>query len=185
MVFIDVGVLALAVGLLLGGSLGALADIQIRGANLAFVAIGLQVIAFPSDVLPWTMPSSVARVLWLASYALLIWMLYLNVRLRGTPLVAAGLCCNVLAILANGGLMPVRRSALDAAGRGYHEHNNSIQLGHPHLGALIDRWAVPDWIPLANVYSVGDVLIAAGTLVLIVTAMKPRLLHLSAVRASG
>ena len=53
-------------------------------------------------------------------------------------------------------------------------HNNSIQLGHPHLGALVDRWAVPSWMPLANVYSVGDVLIALGTIVVIVTAMRPK-----------
>jgi hypothetical protein len=178
MVFIDVGVLGLALGLLLGGRLGALADISIRGTNLAFAAILLQLIAFPSGVLPWTTPSSVARVLWLVSYALLIWMLHLNIRLRGTPLVAAGLFCNLIAIVANGGLMPVRRAALIASGRGYHVHNNSIQLGHPHLGALIDRWAVPHWIPFANVYSVGDVLIAVGTVVVIVTAMRPKLIDL-------
>ena len=178
MVFIDVGVLGLAVGLLLGGRLGALADISIRGANLAFAAIVLQLIAFPSDVLPWTMPSSVARVLWLVSYALLIWMLHLNIRLRGTPLVAAGLFSNLIAIVANGGLMPVRAAALAAAGRGYHTHNNSIRLGHPHVAALIDRWAVPHWIPFANVYSIGDVLIAIGTVVVIATAMRPSRVNL-------
>jgi hypothetical protein len=171
MVFIDVGLLGIALGALLGGRLGALADISIRAPYLAFAAILLQLMAFPSDVLPWSTPSSVARVLWLVSYALLIWMLHLNIRLRGTPFVAAGLLCNLLAIVANHGLMPVRRSALLGAGRSYNVHNNSIQLGHPHLAALIDRWAVPGWIPFANVYSVGDVLIAVGTVIVIVTAM--------------
>ena len=171
MVFIDVGLVGLALGALLGGRIGALADVSIRGTYLAFAAILLQLIAFPSDVLPWSTPSSVARILWLISYALLIWMLQLNIRLRGTPFVAAGLACNLIAIVANHGLMPVRRAALIAAGRGYHVHNNSIQLGRPHLGALIDRWAVPSWIPFANVYSIGDVLIAVGLVVVIVTAM--------------
>ena len=115
MVFIDVGLVGLALGMLLGGRLGALADVSIRGTYLAFAAILLQLIAFPSDVLPWSTPSSVARVLWLVSYALLIWMLQLNIRLRGTPLVAAGLACNLVAIVANDGLMPVRRAALIAA----------------------------------------------------------------------
>ena len=122
--------------MLLGGRIGALADVSIRGTYLAFAAILLQLIAFPSDVLPWSTPSSVARILWLVSYALLIWMLHLNIRLRGTPLVAAGLASNLIAIVSNDGLMPVRRAALIAAGRGYHLHNNSIQLGHPHFGAL-------------------------------------------------
>ena len=57
--------------------------------------------------------------------------------------------------------MPVRGAALRAAGTDYEVHNNSIQLAKPHLAALVDRWAAPHWVPLANVYSVGDVLIAA------------------------
>jgi hypothetical protein len=172
MVFIDVVVVGLVIGRLLGGRLGALADAPIKGTGLAFAAILLQVIAFPSGVLPWETPSSVARLLWLASYALLISMLLRNVRLRGTPVVALGLCSNLVAILANGGLMPVRRAALAASGRSYHLHNNSIDLRHPHVAALIDRWAVPHWVPLANVFSVGDVLIAVGTLICIVAAMR-------------
>ena len=51
-------------------------------------------------------------------------------------------------------------------------HQNSIQLAEPRLGPLIDRWAAPDWLPLANVYSVGDVLIGVGLLVVIVAAMR-------------
>jgi hypothetical protein len=172
MVFVDVVLVALVVGKLLGGRLGALADAEIRGTNLAFVAIALQVVAFPSGVLPWHTPGSVARVLWLVSYALLIAMLIRNMRLRGTPIIAAGLLSNLVAILANGGLMPVRQSALAAAGRSYSTHNNSIQLVRPHLAPLVDRWAVPHWIPLGNVYSVGDVLIALGIAVAIVVAMR-------------
>ena len=174
MVYIDVVVVALVLGKLLGGRLSALADLQLRGMSLAFVAIALQVVAFPSGVLPWETPGWAARALWLTSYALLIALLVRNVHLRGTPIVAAGLVSNLTAILANGGLMPVRESALAAADRDYEVHNNSIQLVQPHLGALIDRWAVPHWIPLGNVFSVGDVLIAVGIVVAIVTAMRTR-----------
>jgi hypothetical protein len=51
-------------------------------------------------------------------------------------------------------------------------HNNSISAVQPHLGFLVDRWGAPQWLPLANVFSVGDVLIAIGTIVAIVAAMK-------------
>ena len=51
-------------------------------------------------------------------------------------------------------------------------HNNSIEVVRPHLAALVDRWAVPTWIPLGNVYSVGDVLIAIGVFLAIVAAMR-------------
>src|SRR5205823_12669105 len=81
MVFLDVVVVALLTGKLAGGSLGTLADIPIRGTRLAFAAIALQVVAFPSGVLPWGMPSAAARVLWLVSYALLLAMLLRNRRL--------------------------------------------------------------------------------------------------------
>lgn len=172
MVFLDVVVAALVAGKLAGGRIETLADTPIKGMRLAFAAIALQVVAFPSGVLPWGMPPSAARGLWLVSYALLLAMLLRNARLFGMPLVVAGLLSNLVAILANGGLMPVRASALAAAHRSYSTHNNSIELVRPHLAALVDRWAVPAWIPLGNVYSIGDVLIAIGVFVAIVAAMR-------------
>ena len=172
MVFVDVALVALVLGKLLGGRLSALADTPIRGKWLAFTAIALQLVAFPVDPLPWSTPSAVASAIWLGSYALLVAMLVLNARLPGVPLLAAGLVSNVVAIVANGGLMPVRGAAMRAAGTDYEVHLNSIQLAQPHLGALVDRWAAPGWVPLANVYSVGDVLIALGVVVAIVAAMR-------------
>jgi Family of unknown function (DUF5317) len=106
------------------------------------------------------------------SYALLLALLVRNARLLGMPLVALGLLSNLVAILANGGLMPVRPSALAAAHLSYSAHNNSIEVVRPHLAALVDRWAVPNWIPLGNVYSIGDVLIAIGVFLAIVAAMR-------------
>jgi hypothetical protein len=86
--------------------------------------------------------------------------------------VSVGLLCNLIAVVANGGLMPVRPTALRDAGLTYHLKNNSISAAHPHLGWLTDRWAAPDWLPFANVFSIGDVLIAAGTIVIICLAMR-------------
>jgi hypothetical protein len=171
-VFVDVALVAVAVGFLLGGRLSALAELPVKGTWIAFVALLLQAVAFPLGAFPWHTPSGVSRGLWLLSYALLIAMLAANRRLRGVVIVAAGLACNLAAIVANGGLMPVRASALVAAGRTYHVHQNSIRSARPHLAALVDRWAVPTWVPLGNVFSVGDVLIALGTAVVIVAAMR-------------
>jgi hypothetical protein len=172
MIFLDVALIALVGGKLLGGRMSGLADVRVVRKWLAFAAIGLQLIAFPSGLLPWTTPSILARGLWLASYVLLILVLAANRRIAGTLIMAGGLACNLVAILANHGLMPVRKEALQALGVDYHVQNNSIQLAHANLGFLIDRWAVPSWLPMANVYSVGDVLIAVGTLVAIVATMK-------------
>jgi hypothetical protein len=171
-VFLDVALVALIVGKLLGGRLTSLADTPIAGTKLVFAAIVLQMIAFPWNFLPWTTPSDVARALWLFSFGLLVLMLVQNRALRGAMIIAGGLACNLIAVVANHGLMPVLPSALRAAGTQYHVHNNSISAVQPNLGFLVDRWGAPQWLPLANVFSVGDCLIAIGTIVAIVAAMK-------------
>src|SRR5579862_2453926 len=172
MVFLDVALVGLVAGKLLGGRLTALADTKIVATWLVFAAIVLQMIAFPWNFLPWTTPSDVARDIWLVSFAMLVLMLVLNRALRGAMIVAGGLTCNLVAVVANHGLMPVLPGALRTAGDHYHVHNNSIQVVQPHLGLLVDRWGAPQWVPLANVFSVGDVLIAVGTIVAIAAAMR-------------
>ena len=175
-------VLALAVGLgvilgcVLGGRLSALATMPIRAPWLFYVAIGLQVAGYPSGVLPWSIGNSLATGLWLVSYAVLIAAVAVNVRLPGAGVVGLGMFCNLAAVLTNGGHMPARASALRAAGVLYRGvHNNSAVASHPNLSWLIDRWPVPAWIPMGNVYSVGDVLIAVGAVVLVSAGMGVRL----------
>ena len=172
MVFLNVGILGLLLGRVLGGRFRNLAGTRIHSTWLVFAAVALQIVAFPSGTLPWSTPTGVAKALWLLSYALLIAMIVRNRRMPGAIVVGAGLACNLVAILANGGLMPVRRSALLATGVSYHVHNNSIELVHPRLGFLVDRFAAPSWVPLANVYSVGDVVIGLGLLIGLVVAMR-------------
>jgi Family of unknown function (DUF5317) len=175
-------VLALAValgvilGCVLGGRVSALATMPIRAPWLFYVAIGLQVAGYPSGVLPWSVGNSLATGFWLVSYAVLIAAAAVNLRLPGAAVVGLGMFCNLAAVLANGGHMPALRSALRAAGVRYRGvHNNSAVAVHPHLAWLIDRWPVPAWIPMGNVYSVGDVLIAAGAVVLVCAGMGVRL----------
>jgi hypothetical protein len=162
---------ALAVAPLLGGRWSRLARLRLRGLALFYAGIALQVAAFPAGRLPWRTPDGLAVGLWLASYALLAVALALNVRtLPGAPLVAAGLVLNVAAVVANGGHMPALPSALRAAGLHFAHSRNSVALAHPHLAWLVDRWAAPAWIPHGNVFSVGDVLICAGSVVFALVA---------------
>jgi Family of unknown function (DUF5317) len=152
----------LALAPLMGGRWGRLGDIRVRWVGLFYVAIALQVAAFPAWVLPWHTPDRVAIVLWLASYGLFAAGVAGNLRLPGVPLICVGMVSNVVAILANGGHMPALPAALRAAGLHFQQSRNSTALAAPHLHWLVDRWAAPGWVPLANVYSVGDVLIALG-----------------------
>ena len=42
------------------------------------------------------------------------------------------------------------------------------------LGPLTDIFTMPAWVPMANVFSVGDVLIGVGVAIAIVAAMHGR-----------
>jgi hypothetical protein len=93
----------------------------------------------------------------------------------GLVLVLVGGGSNLLAIVANGGYMPVSPGALEAMERlpkaGY---SNSAPRVDVILGPLTDIFTMPTWVPMANVFSVGDVLIGAGVAIAVVGAMHGR-----------
>jgi Family of unknown function (DUF5317) len=162
--------LGLAVAPLLGGRWSRLADLRFRRVAVFYVAIALQVIAFPISQLPWRTPDRAAIVLWLVSYALFAVGAAANLRIAGVPLIVVGMLSNVAAIVSNGGHMPALPSALRAAGLHFMQSRNSARLSAPNLPWLVDRWGAPEWVPLANVFSVGDVLIAIGGFVFALVA---------------
>jgi Family of unknown function (DUF5317) len=160
----------LALAPLLGGRWSRLAELKIRWIGLFYVAIALQIVAFPVSALPWRTPDRAAVVLWLTSYGVFALAAARNARIVGVPLIAVGMLSNVAAILANGGHMPALPSALRAAGLHFTQSRNSAALASPNLHWLVDRWAAPSWVPWANVFSVGDVLIALGGFVVALAA---------------
>jgi hypothetical protein len=104
--------LALAFALLVltvpltGGRLSSLETIRLRWLWLAFVAFGVQV------VLVTVVPSGDAglhRILHLATYALVGACVLRNLDLRFLWVAAVGGLLNLIAILANGGVMPASR----------------------------------------------------------------------------
>jgi hypothetical protein len=148
---------------LAGGRLGRLIELELRWLWLAWVAIAIQL-----SIVTLAPEGSDAlhRAAHLVSYALAGACL---VRNRGVPfawLVGAGGLLNLLAIVANGGVMPASAAALDAAGLEAKsgEFANSNLVAHANLSPLGDVFAIPAGWPGANVFSVGDVLIAAGAL---------------------
>jgi hypothetical protein len=167
--------LGILAGLVLGGRLAALADLELRGLPLFGVAIAFQVLAYPSGIFPWAVPDGLATALWLGTYCVLIAIVVLNRHVTGFVIAGVGMASNVFAILANGGHMPALPRALRAAGVPFDGVvNNSVAAAHPHLAWLVDRWAAPGWVPGANVYSIGDVLLMVGGIVIVAAAMQPR-----------
>jgi Family of unknown function (DUF5317) len=159
-VFLSCLALALLAVPLTGGRLAALADLRLRAGGLALAAIALQFLVI--SVLPGA-PDWVGRSGQLASYGLLAAFAWANRRVPGVLVAAAGGALNVVAIAANGGVMPASAWALRTAGIPVgHGFQNSAHLAHPHLLALGDVFALPAALPLAEVFSAGDVLLVAG-----------------------
>lgn len=102
----------------------------------------------------------------LATYAAATLFVWGNRRVPGLLLIAAGAVCNGVAIALNGGVRPASASALALAGieRAPATFSHTGVIPRPRLAFLGDVFAVPAGVPLAGVFSVGDVLIvlAAG-----------------------
>jgi hypothetical protein len=166
-------VVGAAAGYLSGGRLRNLADLTLTWQWTVLAALSLQIVAFSPLGAALGQPTTV--ILHLTSYALLAWFVVLNRRRPGLSIAGLGMGLNLVAIAANGGFMPASRTALAMAGIAYSgdTHNNSAVIGtHTHLRFLGDIFAVPSWMPAANVFSIGDLLIAAGVAALLAVSMR-------------
>jgi hypothetical protein len=149
-----------------GGSLATLGQVRLRYAPAIFGALAIQVaiLAVVPGGSPW-----LHRVLHVGSYALAAVFVVANRRIAGMRLLALGTTLNLVAILANNGVMPASRSAQRIAGTltSSTDFLNSAAVSHPRLLFLGDILPVPHAVPLANVYSIGDVCIAIGVAIAI------------------
>jgi hypothetical protein len=155
--------LVLASVVLTGGRLLALAEIRLRRTWVIFAALAAQILiisVFPGGA------SWVHDAVHLGSYGLAGWFVWSNRHIPGVLICGVGGSMNLAAIIANGGVMPASPSALRSAGIGQAtgEFANSAAVANPRLQALGDVFAIPAaWpIPVANVFSAGDVVLVAG-----------------------
>ena len=163
--------IGLLLGTIFGGDVDRLTRLRLRWPWLAVAGLAFQVLLFTAAGA--SLAGGLAPTLYVASTAIVLVAVLRNIRLTGMPIVAVGSVSNLLAIVANGGAMPADPAALATAGLdGAGAYTNSVVLANPALRPLTDIFAIPAGIPLANVFSVGDVLIALGIVVVIVAAMR-------------
>jgi hypothetical protein len=162
--------IGLVAGRLFGGRLDGLAAVPFRLAPLALIALLVQLLLF--SPLADGLSPDVGRAIYIGSTAIVLLVVVANLRLHGVPLVVAGAACNLAAILANGGVMPASPAALAAIGAGIGPHTASAVVAQPSLESLTDVYATPGWLPFANVFSVGDVLIGLDIAWAIAAAMR-------------
>ncbi len=162
--------IGLVVGIVLGGRVLALGAISFRWAPLILVGFLAQVVLF-SDAVAQSVGAA-GPPLYVATTLLVGAAVVRNLRIPGMPLIVLGAASNMAAILANDGFMPATPDALAALGKSAPTiYSNSAVVAQPALELLIDRFALPRWLPFANVFSVGDVLLGIGIVILIVVTM--------------
>ena len=162
--------LSIVAGLLMGGRLDRLADVQFRWGWLVFVGLLVQVILFAGPVARAV--GDAGPAIYVASTAAVLVAVIRNVRIPGLAVVAVGAASNLLAIVANGGVMPASPEAVAGLGPAGEGFSNSVVKADPVLRPLTDVFAMPAWVPLANVFSVGDVLIGVGVALVIALGMR-------------
>lgn len=145
----------------LGGRFEGFLKQRFRSVWLIWVALGVQIILFTP--LGNGIPAGSLRLAHSLTYLPIIAFLVLN-RAAGLALIAVGVASNFVAIVANGGLMPVDPQAQQAVfGVGFdYGHPVNTDATADHLLLLGDVMALPSWFPFANAFSIGDLLLAVG-----------------------
>lgn len=169
---------AIVVGTARGGSLGRLAMLRLPHTGLVIMAGVLAAVGQYGGRLG--LPAQAAYVACtLLSVALATVFVVANRHIVGVPLIAAGFVLNALVIVANGS-MPVSQRAADFA----HVSTDAAAEGSDARHEILTQrtWLRPlaDVIPLylpdpirraSNVYSAGDVVLAAGIGLLVMAGM--------------
>lgn len=124
------------------------------------------------------------RVVFPASYILLLAFVILNHRRVGFLVIGAGTLLNFLAVVTNGGLMPISPANMEKAGLGGElaelelgdavplTKNVLLEESDTSLQWLTDRFTWDSLGPFP-VFSIGDVIIAAGLVVVLVELFLP------------
>jgi len=172
-------ILGLVAGVLSGGKLAALGMTHIGLWPVALIGLFAQLLLFSSPLAavvgPWG-PS-----LYVVSTVAVLMALVVNLRQPGFWLIIIGALANFAVIIANGGQMPAAPDAWAAlngvAAVPTTGFSNSVLAGpHTVLPFLGDNFVLPRPAPLANIFSIGDVLIGAGGALFVYQAMHGRVL---------
>jgi hypothetical protein len=170
------------IGYLRGGRMKWLMHRPLSRPGLAIGAFLIQIVLFSQIPLFQTIPHIITACLHLLSYGCLMIFIFFNKNLAGIPILGTGIFSNALAISLNSGYMPTylhnlehtsmaKYSELIAKGQPF--NNSMIITSKTKLPWLCDVFCLPKWLPLSNVFSAGDTLIAIGICLFLAANMKP------------
>jgi hypothetical protein len=162
--------IAVVAALASGGSMAHWAGARLRWSPLALLALGVQLPLYSTPFNTWPVVVALGAGAGIATTALVLLVVLGNargpLRLAGS-LAALGIVLNLTVMLANGGWMPradaIAPRAIQRAGDESAVVNNTTPMSaETHLAWLGDVIPQPAWLPLANLISLGDVLLALG-----------------------
>jgi hypothetical protein len=159
----------------------------LRSGWLALFALAIQIIAI---FVPLGFDDTPKRLLFQLSYLILLVFVVVNLPRPGIAIIGVGLLLNMLPIVANGGLMPVTAENIARIGesgsiQGRQEGDaipytkNVLKAEEDtHFYDLSDRlaWDNPFFFQL---FSLGDIVIAVGVLVMLADLFLPRFRRIS------
>ena len=156
---------------------------KIRFGWLVLMALAAQLVVIYLD---FGDAAVLRRIIFPSTFVLLLAFVVLNRRRVGFLVIGGGMLLNFLAIVTNGGLMPISPASMEKEGLGEElvelgpgdavpdSKNVLLEESDTHLQWLSDRftWGSPG--PF-SVFSIGDVVIAAGLIVVLLELLLPAL----------
>ena len=175
--FVGAIVLALVLGFATGGRLSNFERLRLRWWALAPLGFAIQGLPLPNERYGTDLLVRVAVLG--TSYALILIVGAMNVRVSGVALLLVGLALNALAVVPNGGMPVSERAIIRSDQRDVLALLRRDEGAKHHLMSPADRFTpITDVIPLGppirQVVSVGDILVYTGLTWLIVSVMRGR-----------
>lgn len=176
--FLEVLIFSILLGYLLKGSLKNLDASEIKGLYLVFIAFFIEFLVVITIRKHLLSNGSITFLLDLIMYGLLIIFIYLNRKNVYIVMMGFGFLLNAIPIFLNGGAMPVDVNATVKAG--LYPSIEKAKVASEGLYTIINSdtklWFLGDIIPITFlrhvVISIGDVILAIGLMLFVVTGMK-------------
>ena len=154
-------------------------DVQLRLAGIVPAALAIQLIAIFADL---GSDDLFRRVLFIASYLLLIVFVFANIRRPSVALFGVGVLLNFLPIITNGGLMPITPETLlktgdvpeDARIGEWVSDTKDVLLERDDTNLYFFSDRLTSDLSPSRAFSIGDLVLIVGATVLLLDLLLPR-----------
>jgi hypothetical protein len=172
MIFPVIAFIAMLTVVMCRGEISRLALLRFRATRLILITFALQYLIMNVVQGPyWAL-----AVTHVATYVGMLTFMWLNRKIPGMLILFAGTFSNGFTIALNGGRLPAKASALAKSGVqiDYDYFTNTGPVAHAKLAFLGDIFYIPANWPMANIFSIGDIIIALGAAYCIVRVCGTR-----------